>query len=235
MKSIVVIPTYNERDNVSPLIKAIHALVPETDILICDDSSSDGTGEIVERIAKADSRVFLLVGPQKGGLGPAYVRGFTWALDRGYEQIGQMDCDFSHDPKVLPLLFGALDNHDLAIGSRYVFGGGTINWPWYRRLISRGGTLYASTILQVPLADLTGSFKAWRASSLRAVNLSTIISNGYSFSIEMNYRAYKKGLRILQIPIIFEDRRVGQTKMSREIFWEAVWSVWKYRFDKNFR
>lgn len=232
MKDIVVIPTYNEKDNVGPMIEAIGQIVPDADVLICDDSSPDGTGEIVKESAKTNPKLFLSSGPSKAGLGRAYVRGFTWTIEQNYDRIAHMDCDFSHDPKVLPKLFAALDEYDFAIGSRYVPGGGTVNWPWYRKLISKGGSLYARTILGESIDDFTGGFKAWRRQTLIDLDLKSLTSNGYAFSLEMNYLAAKMGKRYTQIPIIFEDRRVGETKMSKAIFLEAVVAVWRLRFRK---
>ena len=232
MKDVVVIPTYNESENIGPMIDALGKVVPNAHVLICDDSSPDGTGQLVEEMSKTNPKVFLNSGPSKGGLGRAYVRGFSWAIENGYDRIAQMDCDFSHDPAVVPVLFQALEKYDFAIGSRYVFGGGTVNWPWYRKLISKGGSLYARILLGEPIDDFTGGFKAWRRQTLIDLNLPDIKSNGYSFQVEMNYRAAKMGKYYVQIPIIFEDRRVGQTKMSKAIFLEAVIAVWKLRFKK---
>lgn len=233
MKDIVVIPTYNEVDNVGPMIEALGESVPDAHVLICDDASPDGTGQVVAKIAQSNPGVFLSPGPPKGGLGPAYIRGFRWAIEKGYDRIAQMDCDFSHDPKIVPVLFRALDEYDFAVGSRYVLGGATVNWPLFRRLLSRGGSLYARTILGISLKDVTGGFKAWRRQALADIDLSSIISNGYSFLIEMNYAALLQGKRCVQIPITFADRRVGQTKMSKKIFLEAVTGVWKMRFQKK--
>lgn len=233
MKTVTVIPTYNEKGNVVQMIDALLPAAPDSDVLICDDSSPDGTGELVLEIAKTNPKVHLSKGPPKGGLGPAYIRGFTWALKNGYERIAQMDCDFSHDPAVVPVLFAALDQYDFAIGSRYVFGGATVNWPWYRKVISRGGSLYARTILGLKIEDLTGGFKAWRRQTLESIDLESIRSNGYCFQIETTYRAILQGKSLVQIPITFEDRRIGQTKMSKAIFLEAIKGVWKMRLDKK--
>ena len=233
MKDIVVIPTYNERENIEPMIQALGETVPQADVLVCDDASPDGTGELVLKMAEINPKIHLSPGPPKGGLGPAYIRGFKWTLDHGYDRIAQMDCDFSHDPQTVPLLFRALEEHDFALGSRYVLGGKTVNWPWYRRALSRGGSLYARTILGVTMRDVTGGFKAWRRETLEAMDLSKIISNGYSFLIEMNYYAVLQGKSFVQIPITFVDRRVGQTKMSKTIFLEAVSGVWKMRFNQS--
>lgn len=233
MKDIIVIPTYNENENIVLMLDALTKVLPDADVLICDDSSPDGTGQMVEEYSKSNPKVLLNSGPAKGGLAPAYIRGFKWALENGYQRIAQMDCDFSHDPNVVPVLFEALKDHDLAIGSRYVLGGGTVNWPWYRKVISRGGSFYARMILGENLNDFTGGFKAWKRETLLALDLDSIMSNGYAFSVEMNYRAICKGFKFIQIPIIFEDRKFGQTKMSKKIFLEAIVNVWKLRLNKK--
>ncbi len=233
MKDIIVIPTYNEKENIVAMLDALSLAVGGCHVLVCDDASPDGTGDLVSDYAKDNPHVFLNSGIGKGGLGPAYVRGFKWALEKGYERIAQMDCDFSHDPKVVPLLFEALKENDLAIGSRYVQGGGTVNWPWYRKVISKGGSFYSRLILGYDLDDFTGGFKAWRRETLLAIELDSIMSNGYAFSVEMNYRALCKNFKFLQIPITFADRTQGQTKMNRKIFLEAVFKVWKLRFNKD--
>jgi len=229
MKSIVVIPTYNEKENLRSMIEAIFQSAPDCDVMICDDDSPDGTGKIAEEMAAANPKIIYNPGAKKGGLGKAYIRGFTLGLEMDYDRFVQMDCDFSHDPAVVPVLLRALDENDLALGSRYVFGGRVVNWPWYRKWLSKGGSVYARTILNMPIKDLTGGFKAWRKEALIAVDLSSIASEGYAFQIETTYRAAQKGLRIVQIPITFTDRRVGKTKMSRKIFLEAVRGVWTMR------
>jgi dolichol-phosphate mannosyltransferase len=202
--------------------------------LFVDDNSPDGTGDVLAALAAAEPRVHVMHRAGKLGLGTAYVEGFTWGLGRGYAFLIQMDADGSHDPKYLPQLLAlAEDGADVVVGSRYVPGGGTENWGLGRQLISRGGGLYARTVLGVDTRDLTAGFMCWRRAALEAVDLATISSNGYSFQIEMKYRAIKHGLRIVETPIVFVDRRVGQSKMSRAIFVEALLKVWSLRFGRR--
>lgn len=234
MKSIVVLPTYNEKGNVGKIVPKILASAAGTSILIVDDNSPDGTGKLADLLTqKYKNEVFVLHREKKEGLGRAYIAGFCWALDQGYETIIQMDADFSHDPGYLPPMLQAIKSHDLVIGSRYVKGGGTSGWGLGRRLLSRGGSLYAKIILGLPLQDLTGGFKCWRAELLKKIGLDTITSNGYSFQIEMNARAYQLGASIKEIPITFIDRDVGASKMSKKIVWEALAKVWVLRFKKT--
>lgn len=227
---LIIIPTYNERENIEPLARAIFDEVPEAHLLIVDDASPDGTGELAETLAAGDPRVKVLHRAGKQGLGTAYVAGFRWGLDRPYQVFFEMDADFSHDPKYLRRFLQALDQGgDLAVGSRNVKGGGTRNWGLGRKVISRGGSLYARSILGVPVNDLTTGFKCFRRNVLEHLDLSAIRSEGYSFQIEMTFRALKAGFRVVEVPIIFVDRRVGQSKMSRQIFLEAIFMVWKLR------
>lgn len=222
----VVIPTYNEAANVEPLVEAVRgAFAGGVRMLIVDDSSPDGTGQIADRIAAATPGVEVLHRAEKQGLGPAYVEGFRHALDAGAEVIAQMDADFSHDPADLPRLVGALDGADLVLGSRYVAGGGVADWGPVRRLISRGGSAYARAVLGVGVRDLTGGFKAFRRPVLEAIALPTIPSLGYSFQVETTYRALRAGFRVIEVPIIFRDRRVGESKMSGAIVIEAALRV----------
>lgn len=226
----VIVPTYNEAENIGLLIPQILAL-PRFQVLVVDDGSPDGTGELVERIAEEDPRVTMLSRPGKLGLGSAYVAGFRRALALGAEFIFEMDADFSHDPRYLPpLLLAAEAGADLALGSRYVKGGGTTDWGLGRRLISRGGNLYAGLILGLPVADATGGFRCYRRRVLETIALDSIHSNGYAFQIELAYRTLKAGFTIKEVPIIFPDRRVGRSKMSRRIVVEALINVWKLRF-----
>ena len=198
-----------------------------------DDNSPDGTGALLDEIAAAEPRVHVMHRAGKLGLGTAYVEGFGWGLARGYDYLFQMDADGSHDPKYLPQLHALIeDGADVVIGSRYVPGGGTENWGLGRKIISRGGGLYARTVLGIDLRDVTAGFMCWRRAALEAIDLSTITSNGYSFQIEMKYRAVKKSLRVVETPIVFVDRRVGQSKMSRAIFVEALLKVWGLRFGR---
>jgi dolichol-phosphate mannosyltransferase len=226
----VIIPTYNEADNIGQLIPQI-LIYPRCRILVVDDGSPDGTGALVERIARNEPRVGLLTRPGKLGLGTAYIAGFRRALSEGAQLIVEMDADFSHDPCYLPdLMDAATRSYDLVLGSRYVRGGGTTDWGLSRKLISRGGNLYAGIILGLPVADSTGGYRCYRRSLLEAINLDAVRSNGYAFQIEMAYRARAAGARIGEVPIIFPDRRVGQSKMSRRIVIEALVNVWRLRF-----
>ena len=228
--ALVCIPTYNERENVESIVRAVLAADPRVDVLVVDDASPDGTGALADALAKASPRVHVLHRAGKAGLGKAYLAAFDWALQRNYSLVLEMDADFSHDPAYLPtLLERASTDADLVLGSRWVKGGGTRNWGIGRQLISRGGSLYARTILGVDIRDLTGGFKCFRAEVLRAIDLPSVTSSGYGFQIELTYRALKKGFRVVEVPIVFEDRRVGQSKMSRAIVLEALAMVWKIR------
>ena len=230
-QALIVVPTYNEHGNVRAIADRLLAALPGTELLFVDDNSPDGTGALLDEIAAVEPRVHVMHRAGKLGLGTAYVEGFGWGLARGYDYLFQMDADGSHDPKYLPQLHALIeDGADVVIGSRYVPGGGTENWGPGRKLISRGGSLYARTILGVELRDVTAGFMCWRRAALEAIDLSTITSNGYSFQIEMKYRAVKKSLRVVETPIVFVDRRVGQSKMSRAIFLEALLKVWVLRF-----
>ncbi len=219
----VVLPTYNEADNLEPLLDALFAAAPEVDgVLVVDDSSPDGTGEIADRIAAADERVEVLHRPRKEGLGPAYVAGFARVLAEGAELILQMDTDFSHDPADVPRLLAAMDDADLALGSRYVPGGGVGEWGRVRRAISRGGSTYARLWLGVDVRDLTGGFKCYRRDVLEAIRPGSVGALGYAFQVETTYRAVLAGYRVVEVPIVFNDRRVGDSKMSRSIVLEAA-------------
>lgn len=227
---LVIVPTYNERDNLPGIVAAIFENLSAANVLVVDDNSPDGTGAVADEIAKSDGRVCALHRAGKQGLGTAYIAGFRWALERDYQFLFEMDCDFSHDPKYLPkMLERARGGADLVLGSRYVEGGGTVNWGAGRRLISRGGSLYARTILGVQVRDLTGGFKCFRRRVLESFDLSTVSAQGYGFQIEMTYRAVKAGFRVEEFPIQFVDRRVGQSKMSKKIFLEALTLVWHLR------
>lgn len=228
---LVVIPTYNEKENITDLLELIYRFLPDSHVLIVDDASPDGTGELVRTLAEEvyRGRLFLLSRSGKLGLGTAYIAGFSWALERNYQYIFQMDADLSHHPRYLPCLLKEAQSSDLVLGSRYVAGGGVENWEWLRRLISKGGSLYSRTILGMPFRDLTGGYKCFRRETLAGLELDSVRSNGYSFQIEMTYRAFLQGLRIKEIPIVFEERAAGKSKMSRAIFMEAVLMVWKLR------
>jgi dolichol-phosphate mannosyltransferase len=230
-RTLIVIPTYNERDCVETIVRAVRSAVPEATVMIVDDSSPDGTGELADQLAAADPQVRVLHRPGKEGLGAAYLQAFGIALGEGWERIVQMDADLSHDPQDVPRLLAALDGGaDLAVGSRYVAGGGTRNWGLGRRVISRGGGSYARLALGVPVHDLTAGFKAWPAATLRGITLGAVDARGYGFQIEMTYRALRNGFRIEEVPIVFVDRRVGSSKMSGSIFFEALTLVWRLRF-----
>ncbi len=222
----VCLPTYNERENLEPMLRALGRVLGEDDrVLVIDDSSPDGTGELADRLAGELDFVDVLHRRRKEGLGPAYLAGFRRALDGGAELIVEIDCDFSHDPNDVPRLVAATDDADLVLGSRYVQGGGVENWGLVRRAISAGGSIYARLVLGVPVRDLTGGFKCFRRSVLEAIPLDRVHSRGYAFQIEMTYRAIRKGFRVREVPIRFADRAVGGSKMSRAIVLEAIWKV----------
>ena len=228
----VVIPTYNECENIDPLITQILEQL-RCRILVVDDGSPDGTGALVAKRAREDERIGLLSRTGKLGLGSAYVAGFKRALAEGAQFVCEMDADFSHDPVYLPpLLHAAETSYDLALGSRYVAGGGTSDWGRTRQLISRGGNLYAGLILGLPVRDATGGFRCYRRRVLETIDLDRIRSNGYAFQVEMVYRAMQHGFRVGEIPIIFPDRRVGKSKMSKRIVLEALVNVWRMRFTR---
>jgi len=230
-KPLVCLPTYDEAENLRPMVAAILASIPEADVLVVDDNSPDGTGRIADELAAADPRVKVLHRAGKEGLGKAYLAAFAWALARDYGLILEMDCDFSHDPKYLPGMLAAAEQADLVLGSRYVPGGGTVNWGIGRKVMSRGGSLYARTLLGLRVRDLTGGFKCFRREVLEAIELSSVECSGYAFQIELTYRAVRRGFRVIELPIVFEDRRVGHSKMSRRILLEAVRKVWSIRFS----
>jgi dolichol-phosphate mannosyltransferase len=222
----VIIPTYDEAENIEAIVEAVRAQLPvPRRILIVDDSSPDGTGEIADRLAGELEDVEVLHREVKEGLGPAYLAGFQHALAGGAGRVIQMDADFSHDPADLPRLLEAVKDADLVVGSRYVPGGGVTEWGAVRRFISRGGGIYARFMLWVRVNDLTGGFKCWRREALEAIDFDLVDSKGYAFQIEMTYRAIRNGFKVTEIPIIFRDRRVGDSKMSRAIFLEAIWRV----------
>jgi dolichol-phosphate mannosyltransferase len=213
------------------MIEAILATVPGLDVLVIDDNSPDGTGQLADQIAAREPRVQVLHRAGKEGLGRAYLAGFAWALARDYGLILEMDCDFSHDPRYLPGMLAAAEQADLVLGSRYVAGGGTVNWGLLRKLISRGGSLYARTILGLTVRDLTGGFKCFRREVLEGIDLPSVECTGYAFQIELTYRAARRGFRVVEIPILFADRRVGHSKMSRRIVLEAIRKVWSIRLS----
>lgn len=231
-KTLIVTPTYNESDNLRPFLAQVFAVAPEAHVLVVDDASPDGTGALADTIAKEDSRVRVLHRAGKLGLGTAYVDGFSQNLDRGYEYFFEMDTDLSHDAAYLPDFFRALEaGADVVVGSRNVPGGGVQGWGLGRHVLSKGGSLYSRLVLGVGIHDLTTGYKAFTRDALSRIALREVASNGYSFQIEMTYRALQAGLRVVEVPITFVDRRVGQSKMSRKIFVEAIGVVWKLRLD----
>lgn len=233
MHAMVVVPTYNECENIDRIIEAVLSLPVAAHITVVDDNSPDGTGEIADAIAAREERVHVIHRQGKMGLGSAYIAGFKYALQQGAQHILEMDADFSHDPAYIPRLLNAAREYDVVVGSRYVAGGGTDNWGLLRQLVSRGGSLYAKVILGMSTWDLTGGFNCWRRAVLESVGLDAVTSNGYAFQIEMKYRAFRRGFRIVEIPITFVDRRVGESKMSGSIVREALWKVWRFRLDSR--
>jgi len=229
VRVVVCLPTYNERDNLEPMVRALDDVVRRHEldarVLVIDDSSPDGTGELADRLTGEFRFLSVLHRPRKEGLGPAYLAGFVWALATDADRIVEMDCDFSHDPDDLPRLIGATQNADLALGSRYVEGGGTRDWGLGRRAVSRFGSLYARILLGVGIRDLTGGFKCFRRSVLEGIGLERISTKGYAFQIETTYRALRVGSRVVEIPIVFSEREAGRSKMSRGIVLEAVAKV----------
>lgn len=236
-KGIVIIPTYNEIENIETIIEKIFALKLPLEILVMDDNSPDKTYEKVQELIDSTygDRLHLIVREKKEGLGKAYIAGFKWALanDQGYDFVIEMDADLSHNPKYLPRFVEEIENYDLIIGSRYVDGGGATNWPFFRKAISYGGSLYSRIILGVAIMDITGGFKCFRREVLEAINLDNIITTGYSFQIEMNYKATLKNFRIKEVPIIFEERVAGKSKMTKKVFIEALGKVITLRLNKS--
>jgi len=224
----------SERDNVEAVAERFTSALPGAELLFVDDNSPDGTGDVLDRLAAADDRIHVLHRPGKLGLGTAYLDGFRWGLARGFDYLFEMDADFSHDPRYLPDMMALAEGGaDVVVGSRYVAGGGTENWGIGRKIISRGGSLYARTILGIKVRDVTAGFICYRRRALEAIDLGAVTSNGYSFQIEMKYRAIRAGLKVVETPIVFVDRRVGQSKMSRAIFAEALLMVWKLRLGRR--
>ncbi|HNU69373.1 MAG TPA: polyprenol monophosphomannose synthase [Myxococcota bacterium] len=230
---VVVVPTYNEAQNVRNIVPQILSALPSADVLVVDDSSPDGTGQIVAEMSASEPRLKLLTRKGKEGLGKAYVAGFKHCLDLGYDIIFQMDCDFSHQPSHLKDFMAKIADYDLVLGSRYIPGGATTDWGFHRKFLSRGGNLYARTILGVPVSDLTGGFKCWRKEVLLAIDLDSIAAAGYAFQMEMTFRSIKKGFKVAEIPIIFPDRTKGESKLVGGIFWESLGIPWRIRFGRN--
>lgn len=230
MRALIVVPTYNEIENIQALTEAVMTAVPrEVELLVVDDGSPDGTGQLVDSLAQQNPRIHVLHRPKKMGLGTAYVNGFRWGMEKGFDTFIEMDADFSHDPKYLSRMLELLETHDVVIGSRYIQGGGTVNWGTGRKVLSRGGSIYSRAILGAPIRDFTGGFNGWKRKVIEAVDLGSLRSDGYSFQIELKYRAFLKGFRITEFPIIFEDRKVGKSKMNRRIVVEALGRVWSFR------
>ena len=236
MKLLVVVPTYNEIENITRFIPAVMAQIAPFggSILVVDDGSPDGTGAAVQAMQSehggGNSSLFLLERTQKSGLADAYLTGFRWGEERGYDVFLEMDADFSHKPEYIPAMVQQLAEHDVVIGSRNIKGGSVEGWSALRNFISKGGSLYSRIVLGCPIKDLTGGFNMWTRTALDAIGLENVISRGYSFQIEMKYRAYKAGMRIKEIPIVFPDRQAGKSKMSKKIFVEAFIKIWKIRF-----
>jgi dolichol-phosphate mannosyltransferase len=230
-RALVVIPTYNERGNIERIIAAVLAQDARLEVLVVDDGSPDGTGEIVDGIAASNPKVHAIHRAGKLGLGTAYLAGFKWALEQNYDFVFEMDADFSHDPVHLPQFLEAIRNADLVLGSRYRKGKVTVvNWPMSRLMLSYAANLYARVVTGLPLDDCTGGFKCFRRYVLEAIDLDSVRSNGYAFQIEMSFRAWQNGFRIVEIPIVFVDRTEGESKMSKKIIREAVWMVWRLRW-----
>ena len=234
MYKLVIIPTFDEKANVGPISQAVFAALPESDILFIDDNSPDGTGKVLDELAATEPRIKVMHNTVKSGLGRAYIQGFKWALERDYQFVFEMDADFSHDPRELPNFLKTAENADLVLGSRYVNGIRITNWPLRRLMLSKGAAMYVRMITGMPVTDPTGGYKCYRRSVLETINLDAIESNGYSFQVEMTYAAWMKGFRIQEIPITFEDRRSGYSKMNHDIFKEALWIVWKLAMRHGF-
>jgi len=229
---LIVTPTYNERENLETFVSRLHEAAPTVDVLVVDDNSPDGTGELADSLATRDPRIRVLHRAGKLGIGTAYIEGFHHALREGYDIVFEMDTDLSHDPRYVPDFLRAMEaGADVVIGSRNVAGGGVEGWGVGRHILSKGGSLYSRSILGLRVRDLTSGYKAFTRQALEAIELRTVRSEGYSFQIELTYRAIRRGFRVTEVPIVFVDRRAGQSKMSRRIFAEAVAMVWKLRFD----
>jgi dolichol-phosphate mannosyltransferase len=231
-KVVVLIPTYNERENLVPIVSRLRAAVPEADVLVLDDNSPDGTGAIADQLAADDDQVRVLHRMKKEGLGMAYLAGFAWALERGYDVMVEMDADGSHQPEQLKSLLGALADADVVLGSRWVPGGSVVNWPLHRKVLSVGGNVYVRVLLGMPIGDATGGYRAYRASALRTLDLHEVASQGYCFQVDLAWRAIRAGLRVHEVPITFVERTVGDSKMSQDIVNESLRSItaWGARY-----
>jgi dolichol-phosphate mannosyltransferase len=224
-KVLVIIPTYNEAENIKPIVTRVRAAVPEADVLVADDNSPDGTGKIADELTAADARVHVLHRKGKEGLGAAYLAGFRWGIDQGYGVLVEMDADGSHQPEELPRLLTALKTADLVLGSRWIPGGRVVNWPKSRELLSRGGSTYSRLLLDVPVRDVTGGYRAFRKETLEGLGMAEVASAGYCFQVDMAWRAVKAGFHVVEVPITFVERERGDSKMSRNIVAEALWRV----------
>jgi dolichol-phosphate mannosyltransferase len=236
MRGLVIIPTYNERENIQRIVPMVLDQDARLDVLVIDDGSPDGTGQLADELATVNPRVHVVHRASKMGLGTAYIAGFRWGIEQGYDWMFEMDADFSHDPAHLPAFIEGLAHYDLVLGSRYLEGRVTVvNWPMTRLILSYGANVYARMVTGLPVADATGGFKAFRRKVLETVDLSRVESQGYAFQIEMSFRAWKKGFKLAEIPIVFVDRTLGESKMSKKIVREAIWKVWKLRALALFR
>ena len=233
--TLVIIPTYNECQNVLKMAQAVLDAAPDADVLFVDDNSPDGTGAVIDQMIISEPHIHVLHRQGKNGLGRAYIAGFKWALERDYDRICEMDADFSHNPKDVPKLLEAADEGDLVLGSRYIGGVRVINWPLSRLILSRGAGVYVKLITGLPFSDPTGGFKCFHRKVLEAIDLDQIKSNGYSFQIEMTHRAWMLGFRIGEVPIVFEERLIGESKMSKKIIFEALFEVWRLFFTAGCR
>lgn len=229
MKTLIIIPTYNENKNIQPLVNEILAIESRIEILVVDDNSPDGTGEIAQKLSEQFQRVHVLHRTKKMGLGSAYIAGFKYALSKDYDLIFEMDADFSHDPKYLPDFLEKIQKYDVVIGSRYVKGVNVVNWPMHRLLLSYCANIYARAVTGLPIKDATGGYKCFRRKVLEALDLDNLSAKGYGFQIEITFKCWRKGFSLSEIPIIFVERSAGKTKMSRAIILEAIWVVWKLR------
>ena len=234
-QTLIIVPTYNERENLPRMVAKLLSLPVAVDVLVVDDNSPDGTGKLADELAAKHPQLHVLHRSEKNGLGRAYIAGFKWALERDFAYVFEMDADFSHDPAHLPMFLKAIENADLVLGSRYNAGKVTVvNWPIRRLMLSYAANLYARWVTGLPLDDSTGGFKCFRRSVLQAIDLDSVRSNGYGFQIEVSYLAWRKNFRIVEIPIVFHDRTEGQSKMSRKIVYEAIWMVWRLRWRTLF-
>ncbi len=234
-RALVIIPTYNEKENIRSIVDLVLSQSPILDVLVVDDNSPDGTAAIVGEMAKANARVNLMSRAGKQGLGTAYIAGFKWGLSRGYAYLIEMDADFSHDPREIPNMLKAIQEADLVLGSRYINGVRVVNWPLSRLVLSKGASYYVRIIDGLPVCDPTGGFKCFRRRVLETIDLDGVRSNGYAFQIEMSYKAWMEGFRVREIPITFTDRYAGTSKMSGHIVREALWMVWSLAFKYGFR